>query len=53
MLTVVTVVVLLRLIANWRKPKIDWESELLTLGLHLYSSLIIFVILKALVHAVL
>ena len=53
MLTVLTVVVLLRFLANYKKPKIDWEEELLTLCLHLYSSFTIFVILKALVNAVL
>lgn len=53
MATVLLVVVLSRIIHNWRVKQIDWEGELLTFGFNLYASATIYVILKALVYALL
>jgi hypothetical protein len=53
MATVLSVVVLSRIIHNWNVKQIDWEEELLTFGFNLYASATIYVILKALVYALL
>ena len=53
MVTVLLIVILSRIIHNWKVKQIDWEEEVLTFGFNLYASMTIYVILKALVYALL
>ena len=53
MTTVLLVVVLSRILHNWNVKQINWKDELLTFGFNLYASATIYVILKALVYALL